>query len=78
MRTFKRIYSTYQQNSDLISVGAYVKGSNPQIDEAIRLYPQLNHYLQQGINEPVAMAQSLGELKQVVENATAGTMVRRQ
>ena len=78
-RTFKRVYSTYQQNRDLISVGAYVKGSNPQIDEAIRLYPQLTHFLQQGINEPVPMAQSMDELRQVVESvASANGMVRRQ
>ncbi len=78
-RTFKRVYSTYQQNRDLISVGAYVKGSNPQIDEAIRLYPHLTHFLQQGINEPVPMAQSMDELRLVVESVAApNSMVRRQ
>lgn len=78
-RTFKRIYSTYQQNRDLISVGAYVKGSNPQIDEAIRLYPVLTHFLQQGIDEPVDFAQSMQELSTVVEGsaAPAGTLARR-
>lgn len=76
-RSFKRIYSTYQQNRDLISVGAYVKGSNPQIDEAIRLYPSLTQFLQQGINEPVDFAQSMHDLTAVMENAAGGTLARR-
>lgn len=78
-RGFKRIYSSYQQNRDLISVGAYVKGSNPQIDEAIRLYPSLTHFLQQGINEPVDFAQSMHDLTAVMENSAAqnGTLARR-
>lgn len=77
-RTFKRIYSTYEQNRDLISVGAYVKGSNPQIDEAIRLYPHLTEFLQQGINEPVTLQQSLQELADVVKGAGQGNAVVRR
>jgi flagellum-specific ATP synthase len=78
-RGFKRIYSTYQQNRDLISVGAYVKGSNPQIDEAIRLYPSLTDFLQQGIDEPVDFEQSMHDLTAVMENSAApgGTLARR-
>ncbi len=78
-RSFKRIYSTYQQNRDLISVGAYVKGSNPQIDEAIRLYPSLTDFLQQDINEPVAFEASMHDLGAVVENSgrQGGTLVRK-
>jgi len=78
-RGFKRIYSTYQQNRDLISVGAYVKGSNPQIDEAIRLYPVLTHFLQQGIDEPVDFAQSMQDLTAVMESSApqGGTLARR-
>ncbi len=78
-RGFKRIYSTYQQNRDLISVGAYVKGSNPQIDEAIRLYPSLTDFLQQGIDEPVDFEQSMHDLTAVVESSAApgGTLARR-
>lgn len=68
-RIFKRIYSTYQQNRDLISVGAYVSGVNPQIDEAIRLYPRLTEFLQQGINEPVTLEQSLTDLTEVTKGA---------
>ncbi|HFE48984.1 MAG TPA: flagellar protein export ATPase FliI [Chromatiaceae bacterium] len=49
-RAFKKHYSTYQQNRDLISVGAYQPGSDARIDEAIRAMPSLLDYLQQDQN----------------------------
>lgn len=58
----KRIMSLYQQNQDLISVGAYARGSNPQIDEAIRLQPALTQFLSQKPHESVAMEQSLRDM----------------
>ncbi|MDX1811610.1 MAG: flagellar protein export ATPase FliI, partial [Gammaproteobacteria bacterium] len=59
---FKQIYSAYQRSYDLISVGAYTPGSDPKVDEAIAMYPQLIQFLQQGINEPVNYAQSVDAL----------------
>ena len=57
-RRFKQIYSCYQQNKDLISVGAYTRGSDPRIDEAIALYPRFEAFLSQGMHQPVTLAQS--------------------
>ncbi len=62
-RWFNRLYSTYQQNRDLISVGAYQRGSDPRIDEAISMEPALNEFLQQGMNECTDYAQSLHDLQ---------------
>jgi flagellum-specific ATP synthase len=61
-RRFKQIYSTYRQNRDLISVGAYQQGSNPAVDEAIAMYPQLSQFLQQHMHEQVAWNESLAGL----------------
>lgn len=46
---FKRMLSRYQRNRDLIAVGAYTSGNDPEIDHAIKRYPWLESYLQQGI-----------------------------
>jgi flagellum-specific ATP synthase len=62
----KRMLSIYQQNQDLISVGAYVRGSNPAIDEAIRLQAALQHFLSQKPDEAVTLAQSVALLSQVM------------
>ncbi len=50
---FRRLWSLYQQNRDLIQVGAYVTGTNPELDEAIRLRPALETFLRQDMHEGV-------------------------
>ncbi|HEY3590899.1 MAG TPA: flagellar protein export ATPase FliI [Buttiauxella sp.] len=51
VQTFKQLLSAFQRNRDLISVGAYAAGSDPLLDKAIALYPGLEAYLQQSIDE---------------------------
>ena len=63
-RRFRQIYSTYRQNRDLISVGAYQAGSDPRIDEAVVMYPQLNQFLQQDLNQQTGWTESLSGLAQ--------------
>jgi flagellum-specific ATP synthase len=61
-RRFKQLYSTYQQSRDLISVGAYHKGSDARIDEAIAFQPRLMEFLQQDMREAVPLGRSVDEL----------------
>ncbi len=61
-RRFKQIFALYRQNRDLINVGAYQSGSNPKVDEAIAMYPQLSAFLQQHMHERVAWNESLAGL----------------
>jgi len=65
-RRFKQIYSTYQQNQDLVNVGAYRKGSDPLIDESIEKYPQLTQFLSQKIDEQFSLNDSKQALKGAV------------
>lgn len=48
---FRSLLATYEEARDLIDIGAYKKGSNPRIDEAINYYPLLEDFLRQGIYE---------------------------
>ncbi|MDQ1146278.1 flagellum-specific ATP synthase [Bacillus sp. SORGH_AS 510] len=50
-RNFRNLLASYNQAEDLINIGAYKKGSNREIDLAIRLKPQMDHFLRQGIYE---------------------------
>jgi flagellum-specific ATP synthase len=59
---FKRIYSIYQQNRDLISVGAYEPGSDANIDLAIRAIPELEQFLQQKMEEALPLDTSIRSL----------------
>ncbi|MDP4607953.1 MAG: FliI/YscN family ATPase [Burkholderiaceae bacterium] len=58
---FRRLWTLYQQNRDLIQVGAYDSGTNPELDQAIALHAAMVSYLQQGMHDEVAydMSQSM-------------------
>lgn len=62
-RDLRRLYSVYQQNKDLISVGAYQPGSDPRIDKAIEKQPVILEFLQQGMDEPVEIEKGLHQLE---------------
>jgi FliI/YscN family ATPase len=44
----RKMMATYEKARDLINIGAYVTGSDPEIDEAITALPKINGFLQQG------------------------------
>ena len=47
----RRLWSVYQQNADLVQVGAYEAGSNPELDEAIRIREQMVDFLRQDMDK---------------------------
>jgi flagellum-specific ATP synthase len=65
-RHFKQTLSTFQQNRDLIAIGAYNRGSDPRIDAAIAAWPSMQKFLQQDVHESVDFATSIGTLKALV------------
>lgn len=73
---FRKHYSTYQQNEDLINVGVYQRGTNPEIDRAIEVYPALKRFLQQGLNEPVNVQQAIAQLREVLRDDLTEVMPR--
>ena len=52
----------YQRVRDLIVVGAYQAGSDPQMERAVQLYPHLEKFLQQKITESADYENSLAQL----------------
>ncbi len=64
-RQFRRLSSVYQANADLITVGAYQPGSDPQVDEAIRMRPALLDYLRQPMHQACSWQESVQQLQQL-------------
>jgi len=62
----KKLYSVYEQNRDLINVGAYQQGSNASIDQSIAMQLDIQKFMAQGMNEAVPMNKSQQELEQLV------------
>ncbi len=65
-RRLKALFSRYQRNRDLLSVGAYVAGADPALDAAIGAYPRMEHYLQQPLHERAMLAQSRDALSMLL------------
>ena len=64
-RRFRQTLSIYQQHRDLINIGAYQKGSDPRIDAAIELWPAMQKFLMQPIEQRVSHAEAVNALRQL-------------
>jgi flagellum-specific ATP synthase len=64
-RQFRQALSTYQQNRDLIAIGAYQRGSDPRIDSAIAGWPAMQRFLQQDMHEQFTLDASIAALQQM-------------
>jgi flagellum-specific ATP synthase len=56
----------YEDMAELIRLGAYRAGTNPEVDNAVRLYPQLEAFLAQGKNERVSLSQGYDALSDIM------------
>ncbi len=68
VRFIRQSYALYQRNKDLITIGAYQKGQDPRLDEAVRLWPRINRFLQQDVSEAVNFDQSIDEMLSVAQS----------
>ena len=59
----KEALATYRKAEDLINIGAYVAGSSPRIDHAIKMIDRINGYLKQDVGERVSFAESGAQLQ---------------
>lgn len=62
----RKVLSLYRENKDLIDVGMYVSGSNPRLDVAIQMVPQVNAFLQQRTSDLVSMESTIGSVIQMM------------
>lgn len=60
------VLSAYRNAEDMISIGAYVDGSDPDVDEAKRLMPGLTQFLRQDMNRKVNLSASVKGLKKAL------------
>ncbi|MBT9516875.1 MAG: flagellum-specific ATP synthase FliI, partial [Methyloversatilis discipulorum] len=61
-RRVKEMASRHAQVRDLIPLGAYVAGADPQTDHAVSLYPDIEAYLRQGVAEAAPMVQCVARM----------------
>jgi flagellum-specific ATP synthase len=61
-RRLRQTTAIYEHNRDLITIGAYLRGSDPRIDNAITRWPQIEAYLRQDMHERVDLTASVSAL----------------
>ncbi len=66
--------SAYRDAEDLIQLGAYVSGSNPELDKSIQLRPDLTDFLRQDHLASAALPETLGKLEALAKRLDAGAV----
>ena len=70
-RRFRAINSRYEKGRDLVQIGAYVGGSDPALDEAIRLHDDMARFLQQDMFEAATLDASVRAMAQAIDHEEA-------
>ncbi|MCL4679279.1 MAG: flagellar protein export ATPase FliI [Alphaproteobacteria bacterium] len=66
VRKAKQVISTYEDMAELIRLGAYRRGTDPAVDEAVRLYPQLEAFLTQNKDDSSTIDDSFSKLAAIL------------
>ncbi len=69
---FRRLWSLYEANRDLIMVGAYEQGTDPELDLAIAIRPMMLDFLRQEATESCSMDQAAAAMAQIVARGQHG------
>jgi flagellum-specific ATP synthase len=64
-RAIREALAIYRQSEDLISLGAYVSGSNPRLDSAIKARTELMKFLRQGSHDVSTLQDTVRQMQQV-------------
>ncbi|MBC7384546.1 MAG: FliI/YscN family ATPase [Cryobacterium sp.] len=73
----KEWMALYASAEDLINIGAYAKGSNPKIDQAIGVNDRIQAFLRQKVEESGSMDETLAQMHAIVRVAESMTPARR-
>ncbi len=71
-REMLRNLSTFKRVEDMVNIGAYTQGSNPEIDHALQMIGPINQYLQQNVDEQCSLESSFEELSHFLPQEQEG------
>jgi flagellum-specific ATP synthase len=70
-RRMRELIAVYREAEDLINIGAYKPGSNSKIDEAIRLFPEIENFLRQDVEEATSIEDCARKMVQILGRGRA-------
>lgn len=71
IETARKAIAMFHKNQEVIRLGVYRPGSNPEIDRAMAMHPKLQHFLKQGVNEGCSIVDGIQQLRSIVEASPA-------
>jgi flagellum-specific ATP synthase len=69
--TIRELLASYREHEDLISIGAYRRGSNKLVDVAVEMQDELNRFLRQAVQQPSNIEDARAKLIQLHKQITA-------
>ncbi|MDO5101578.1 MAG: FliI/YscN family ATPase [Lautropia sp.] len=67
-REMKAMWAAYQRSRELITIGAYAPGSDPKIDRAIELLPQIEGFLRQEVDDPTRLPEAVTRMSTILSD----------
>ncbi|MDD3593697.1 MAG: flagellar protein export ATPase FliI [Candidatus Gastranaerophilales bacterium] len=64
----RNLLAVYQKNADLINIGAYIKGTDANVDKALELNEPINDFLRQGLDEKTPYDETIERIMQIAES----------
>ena len=64
-RKVRALAATYEAKRDLISIGAYQKGHDAELDRAVAKYPAIEAFLQQSPKDPAPFGETVEKLERL-------------
>ena len=64
-RKMKQLYSRYMRGRDLVSMGAYIAGTDPELDEALKAWPKIQSFLRQESEVAIPLSKTLEALLKI-------------
>ena len=74
-RDFRRLWTKFEQNRDLIMVGAYESGSDEELDRAIRMRKEMESFIEQDLSVGCSLSSSTEQLDQLMGRQFSGHQV---
>ncbi len=71
VNTARRLMATYEDMAEMVRLGAYRKGTDPEIDQAVHFHPLLEDFLRQAINERSTIQEGYEHLAHILSTGTA-------
>lgn len=64
-RKMKQLYSRYMRGRDLVSMGAYIAGTDPELDESLKAWPKIQSFLRQESEVAIPLSKTLEALLKI-------------